>query len=1031
MVDFPHKVLVPQHSAHLISRPRLHALLKEITDQRLITITAAAGYGKTALLIDFARTSPLPICWYSLDPSDADPLVFIQYLSAAVENCFPGAMKRTISLLDSIHVPLKTIIATLARDIYTIGRDFILVIDDWHFVDHCTGITDITDQLLSHCPQLHMILTSRIYPSISNMMLLVARRQMKGLDEQHLRFTVEEAIDVLEALEKSLVAPECVAALIEQLNGWITGVMLAFHIGGVPCAVALPSSQIERHIYRFLVEQVFDQQPPDVCTFLLESAVLQELTADQCDMVFDRDDSRRMFDILLRQHLFVMEIRPGILQYQTLFREFLQEHARTVNPQRYRQTVQQVAAHYVSHEQWLQAFDMYIAINDRAAAQQVVRTGSEQLYSAGHIETLKKWFSCLSTEELNAALLCMKARVLLDCGLRKEAATTIQMAALRPDAADEPLVPLIQAHLARIEGRYEEALDIAGKVFAQTAELAPRAAALRTMGICHHRLGQIECAISELQEALELQQRCGDLYSIAELQRDLGICYKHIGQLQTAEHYHTQADDYWATIGNIGYRALSLNSIGDVQHAVGRYMEAHTTFVHALQFAREASLPDYESIILSCLGDLYSDLELWDQATATYNSARGVVSRAHVMSGIDLASVRLLLRQRQYAAAAQALRQLPEATVRSRSYQVKLLRVGILCGLGQQAQAESEYRSLCAEMTSRVPLMDRARVALAAAQVAAQATPPDQAATIAALDEAAHIADQIGTDTFIVAETMHLRGMLRRALTFGWQRANDWLQRHQDIRLVAQALASNDSRPNLIVQTLGVDRMSFNGQPVEIGWTQAREVLYYLLMHPNGAAVDTLREAIWPNLPEKRSRDTLHAAIYQLRSVLPRDLIMLYNRKFYRINRDIVRIDYDVERFERMLDVNNDSEVVLEAVDIYQGPYLANSDSDWCSGLRARLEQRYVQALYTVAAHYESDHAYNDALMIYNRVLSVYALDEAAHAGIMRCYMGLGHRAAAVQQYHVIRRLLDEELGLIPADDSEIESLYRLLLIAA
>jgi DNA-binding SARP family transcriptional activator len=47
----------------------------------------------------------------------------------------------------------------------------------------------------------------------------------------------------------------------------------------------------------------------------------------------------------------------------------------------------------------------------------------------------------------------------------------------------------------------------------------------------------------------------------------------------------------------------------------------------------------------------------------------------------------------------------------------------------------------------------------------------------------------------------------------------------------------------------------------------------------------------------------------------------------------------------------------------------------------------------------------------------------------MRCHVALGNRAAAINQYHALRRILNEELGLDPLPSSEIEILYHQLLI--
>jgi two-component SAPR family response regulator len=73
---------------------------------------------------------------------------------------------------------------------------------------------------------------------------------------------------------------------------------------------------------------------------------------------------------------------------------------------------------------------------------------------------------------------------------------------------------------------------------------------------------------------------------------------------------------------------------------------------------------------------------------------------------------------------------------------------------------------------------------------------------------------------------------------------------------------------------------------------------------------------------------------------------------------------------------------------------------------------------------------YADALNLYRRILAIDDLDEAAHAGVMRCQMLLGNRAAAIGQYQTLRRALDEELGLDVERTSEVEQLYRRILNA-
>src|SRR3954447_23912811 len=136
-VHFPHKVIVPRRPSYLVPRQRLLHQLQTISERRLVTLSAPAGYGKTVLVTDFVTSNPpLPVCWYMLDRFDEDPWVFLGYLQAAVEERFPGAFPGTSALLAGRSPNSFAAAANaLVREMYAIDQHFILVLHEWHLVD--------------------------------------------------------------------------------------------------------------------------------------------------------------------------------------------------------------------------------------------------------------------------------------------------------------------------------------------------------------------------------------------------------------------------------------------------------------------------------------------------------------------------------------------------------------------------------------------------------------------------------------------------------------------------------------------------------------------------------------------------------------------------------------------------------------------------------------------------------------------------------------------------------------------------------
>jgi LuxR family maltose regulon positive regulatory protein len=78
----------------LVPRPRLVDRLAEGLAAELTVVCAPAGFGKTALLADWARRGGRVVAWLSLDEGDSDPVRFWHHVAAALGGVRAGVGQR-------------------------------------------------------------------------------------------------------------------------------------------------------------------------------------------------------------------------------------------------------------------------------------------------------------------------------------------------------------------------------------------------------------------------------------------------------------------------------------------------------------------------------------------------------------------------------------------------------------------------------------------------------------------------------------------------------------------------------------------------------------------------------------------------------------------------------------------------------------------------------------------------------------------------------------------------------------------------
>jgi LuxR family transcriptional regulator, maltose regulon positive regulatory protein len=441
------KLHVPRPQPGFVPRPRLVEALGEGLARGRLLVCAPAGFGKTALLADWADGGGRPVAWLSLDGGDSDPARFWRYVVAALDRVRPGLAGR-VGPLPS-HSPQGLVTALINELAADPGPDeVLLVLDDYHLVDSGPVHESVAFLLESLPPGLRVVMSGRADPPLP-LARLRARGQLAELRAADLRFTSGEAASLLgEAAGPGLPAAAA-EALVARTEGWAAGLQLAgLSLRGHadPAGFAAAFSGSHRFVLDYLADEVLDGQPGQVRAFLLETSVLERLSGELCDAVTGRADGQAMLADIERAGLFLVpldEVR-GWWRYHHLFADLLRARLKAEQPGRVQALHRAAAAWCEEHDLADDAVRHALAAGDAAWTARLVERHVETLLGRSEGVTLRRWLSALPAESVHdRPRLCLAQAYGAAMGFQLEALETLLDDAERAFAisADEPYEP--------------------------------------------------------------------------------------------------------------------------------------------------------------------------------------------------------------------------------------------------------------------------------------------------------------------------------------------------------------------------------------------------------------------------------------------------------------------------------------------------------------------------------------------------------------------------------------------------------------
>ncbi len=556
------KLYIPPPRSGFVPRERLFKRLDEGLEPgcRLILVSAPAGYGKTTLLstwihkkrsVDTDKDAPpFNVAWVSLDEGDNDPTRFWAYIIAALQTLESGLGKDVLAQLQSPQPPPPAIAVTMLineitrvlqepkstppsdaatswnpLDVSNVAR-VVLVLDDYHTIT-APPIHEAMAFLLDNLPpSLRLVLATRSDPPLP-LSRLRARRHALELRAAELRFQLAEAAVFLNQAMGLNLSADHIAALEERTEGWIAGLQLAalsMRGHGDISHFITALSGTHRFILDYLVEEILQQQSPEVQTFLLQTSILDRLCGPLCDAVIETDvgNSQRMLETLERANLFVVSLdtERRWYRYHHLFADFLQARAHQVYPDLIATLHRRAAQWYEQNDLATEAIAHALHAADFERAADLIERTAQSILAHSEATTLLRWLKMLPTNLLHKhpQLLIFYAWALLIAGelgpVEEYLAKAEDAVPSSPEA--ERLVSQIQlgyAYLAMLQGDMLKGAEFAQRVFENTSpdDVFLRSLVSWLLSFSYYFDEDPSAAERVLNDALELSQVSGNL----------------------------------------------------------------------------------------------------------------------------------------------------------------------------------------------------------------------------------------------------------------------------------------------------------------------------------------------------------------------------------------------------------------------------------------------------------------------------------------------------------------------------------------
>jgi len=842
--------------------------------------------------------------------------------------------------------------------------------------------------------------------------------------------------------------------------------------------------QSELNIFDYFAEEVLQCEEPETRLMLGKLSLLERIDPSICEAALGIADCPEKLRALARRNVFISQTYASGAEEEyrlhPLFRNFLKRWISTeLDGGELSRLHQECSARFAANSQWDLAVNHLAQAGAADAVADLLAERGSELVESGRLETIKLSFDLLPDASLSGhprALIARADVALIEGDHTRALGLYARAARIARDNCDSNVEAEAlrgQAYIARHGADFA----LATRLAASAIEIAPRglhslrARCYNTIGLCHFRSGASDSAIENWQAALKEARDARDDRFARIVLHNLGLPYSIEGDFDEAIRWLSQMIDHRSSNnGSAGdpvpfpQEAIAHLNIARLKIVQGKLDEGESHLALALDRCQLFNLKSWMGDTLEAFGNLYRErndynraLEFYDEATRSYRDAGISLSDREVLDE----RATLYLRMGDLTAAErEAQEDYHGRGTASPSYRSTTLitRGRIQAAAGRLIEAEATLVEATTIARDNKLHYNEARAGLSLALLYWDMGRTDEA--LARLSRAVELAVRYDYSYVFSLQASSSPLLLRAAIGAGI--APDYLTRFlsaERAEVAAAAAVGVSSVSNTPVTQAVIERPSFDLAINMLGsvevmrdpsgmtkeaWrlSKSLHILCYLSSRRNHRAPkETLVDVFWSDTDEDTVAKNFHPTISHMRKalnsgqVVKKDFV-LYREGAYFLNPQF-RYRLDTEEFERLLtearearragNADASASLLAQAIKLYRGDFLEEFYYNWIEELQSYYRDLYLDALKDLLA-YHAERNDQDLVIRYGQMLLARdAYQEDVHCRVMEAFVRSGNRAAAIDQFDNLRKMLRRELGVdpLPATIAKYEALIR------